>query len=275
MKHHNSYCRKVAKYTKLLSLILLLTVTNSSNAQSDTIQSTHNDLNNQHRGDSIYMIVDKLPEFPGGVKELMKQLYDNIQYPTEAIAKGVEGRVIANFIVEKEGNISNVNIIKGVDSLLDTEAARVILDMPKWIPGELKGEVVRVRYTLPVSFKLEPGDTVENTNEDEIYTEVDQQPEFPEGVSALMRFLTENVNYSTESVRKRVQGRVVTNFIIEKDGSISNIVVNEGVNKELDAEAIRVISMMPKWKPGKNNGEIVRVNFTLPLTFRVGNSSRR
>ena len=275
MIHNNPYYGKVQKYIKLLPLILLLIVANSLNAQSDIIQSTHNDLKNQHSGDSVYLIVDKLPEFSGGVKELMKQLYENIQYPTEAIAKGVEGRVIANFIVEKNGDISNVNIIKGVDSLLETEAVRVISDMPKWIPGELKGEVVRVRYTLPVSFKLAPADTVKSKHDNEIYTEVDQQPEFPGGVSALMRFLAENVNYSTESVRKGLQGRVVTNFIIEKDGSISNLVVKEGVNKQLDEEAISVISKMPKWKPGKNNGEVVRVNFTLPVTFRVGSNAGR
>ena len=62
---------------------------------------------------------------------------------------------------------------------------------------------------------------------------------------------------------------------MNKDGTISNIVVKEGVNKQLDAEAIRVLSKMPKWKPGKNNGEIVRVNFTLPVTFRVESSSMR
>ena len=90
-----------------------------------------------------------------------------------------------------------------------------------------------------------------------------------------MSFLARNIKYPKEAMRKGIQGRVITNFIVNKDGTISNIVVKEGVNKQLDAEAIRVLSKMPKWKPGKNNGEIVRVNFTLPVTFRVGNSSMR
>ena len=90
-----------------------------------------------------------------------------------------------------------------------------------------------------------------------------------------MSFLARNIKYPKEAMRKGIQGRVITNFIVNKDGTISNIVVKEGVNKQLDAEAIRVLSKMPKWKPGKNNGEIVRVNFTLPVTFRVGISSMR
>ena len=90
-----------------------------------------------------------------------------------------------------------------------------------------------------------------------------------------MSFLARNIKYPKEAMRKGIQGRVITNFIVNKDGTISNIVVKEGVNKQLDAEAIRVLSKMPKWKPGKNNGEIVRVNFTLPVTFRVENSSMR
>ncbi len=90
-----------------------------------------------------------------------------------------------------------------------------------------------------------------------------------------MSFLARNIKYPKEAMRKGIQGRVITNFIVNKDGTISNIVVKEGVNKQLDAEAIRVLSKMPKWKPGKNNGEIVRVNFTLPVTFRVESSSMR
>lgn len=274
MKHNNSYYLKVPKYIELLTLILLLTVANSLNAQSVVMESPHKHLKDQHVGDSIYLIVDKQPEFPGGIKELLKQLYENIQYPEEAIKKGVEGKVVVDFIVEKDGSISNANIIKAVDSLLDTEAVRVILNLPKWSPGSQEGEVVRVKYTLPVYFKLAAEHTIESTNDEEVYTEVDEQPEFPGGLDGLLNFLAKNVNYSRNAVRKGIQGRVVTNFIINKDGSISDIIVTEGVNKELDAEAIRVISKMPNWKPGKNEGKIVRVNFTLPVTFRLGSSSR-
>ena len=188
---------------------------------------------------------------------------------------------MTTYTVEADGSLTEIEIIKGVDPLLDQEALRIIKTMPKWKPGMQKNQAVRVRFRLPIVFNLNEhqkesanDDSIAN-NDDEVYTEVDEQPEFQGGVDKLMSFLARNIKYPKEAMRKGIQGRVITNFIVNKDGTISNIVVKEGVNKQLDAEAIRVLSKMPKWKPGKNNGEIVRVNFTLPVTFRVESSSMR
>lgn len=104
--------------------------------------------------DEVFMVVEQMPEFPGGIKELMTYLKDNIKYPKAAQDKKVQGRVIVQFVVEKDGTPTEFNVIRSVDPTLDAEALRVMKEMPKWKPGMQKGQAVRVKYTVPVSFKL-------------------------------------------------------------------------------------------------------------------------
>ena len=99
-------------------------------------------------------IVDEMPEFPGGTQELMNFLMKNLNYPVSAQQYGIQGRVIMQIIVEKDGSITNVEVVRGVSAELDAEAIRVLSAMPKWKPGKHKGEIVRVRYSLPVVFRL-------------------------------------------------------------------------------------------------------------------------
>ena len=103
----------------------------------------------------VYMFVEQMPEFPGGEAELIHYISKNIRYPQEAKEKGIQGRVFIGFIVEKDGSISNVRNLRGVDSELDAEAIRVIQSLPKWKPGKHNGEFVRVSYQIPILFKLE------------------------------------------------------------------------------------------------------------------------
>ena len=97
---------------------------------------------------------DVQPKYPGGMMECMKFLAKNIKYPEEAVKNKVEGRVIIQMVVKKDGSIANAKVVRSIDPLLDKEALRVINLMPKWKPGKNQGEAVRVRYTMPVMFKL-------------------------------------------------------------------------------------------------------------------------
>ncbi|MBR5149153.1 MAG: energy transducer TonB [Bacteroidaceae bacterium] len=108
---------------------------------------------------SIFQVVETQPEFPGGMAELMKYLQKNIRYPQICKEQRVQGRVIVQFVVNTDSTITDVNVVKPVNPYLDKEAVRVVEAMPKWIPGKLHGEPVRVRFTLPVTFRL-PADTV-------------------------------------------------------------------------------------------------------------------
>ena len=105
--------------------------------------------------DEVFMVVEKMPEFPGGIQELMSFLSKNIKYPASAMAKNVQGRVIVQFVIEKDGTPTEFEIMRSVNPDLDAEALRVMKEMPKWKPGMQRGQVVRVKYTLPVTFRLQ------------------------------------------------------------------------------------------------------------------------
>ena len=105
--------------------------------------------------EEIFVVVENQPEFPGGNTAMMKFLSDNIKYPVIAQENGIQGRVICNFVVERDGSITDVQVVRGVDPSLDKEAVRVIQQMPRWKPGKQRGQAVRVRFTLPVVFRLQ------------------------------------------------------------------------------------------------------------------------
>ena len=103
----------------------------------------------------VFDVVEQMPSFPGGPSALMQYLSSNIKYPVVAEENGVQGRVVCTFVVERDGSITDVRVIKSVDPSLDKEAVRVVKSMPKWIPGTQNGSAVRVQYTVPVTFRLQ------------------------------------------------------------------------------------------------------------------------
>ena len=103
----------------------------------------------------IFQVVEEMPEYPGGMEECMKFLSKNIKYPVEAHKNGIQGRVIVSFVITDEGDIEEPVVLRGVDPLLDAEALRVIQMMPKWKPGKQRGKAVNVKFTLPVTFRLQ------------------------------------------------------------------------------------------------------------------------
>lgn len=103
----------------------------------------------------IFTVVEKQPEFPGGTAELFKYLSKAIRYPVIAQENGIQGRVVCSFVVNRDGSIVDIQVMRGVDPSLDKEAIRVISEMPKWKPGEQRGKPVRVRFILPVQFRLQ------------------------------------------------------------------------------------------------------------------------
>jgi protein TonB len=103
----------------------------------------------------IFQVVEEQPEFPGGMGECMKWLAKNMKYPQIAQENGVQGRVIVQFVVNRDGSIVDAVVARGVDPQLDKEALRVVGQMPKWKPGKQRGKEVRVRFTLPVMFRLQ------------------------------------------------------------------------------------------------------------------------
>ena len=226
----------------------------------------------------VFQVVEEMPEFPGGMGECMKWLGQNIKYPADAKEKGVQGRVIVQFVVEKDGTIVNAKVVRGVDPDLDAEALRVVNQSPKWKPGKQKGEAVRVKYTLPIMFRL-GNDSSDSkaaeapreakVDENGVHQVCEEMPEFPGGMAECMKYLSKNINYPEDCKKEGIQGRVIVQFVVDKDGSIKDPTIARGVHPSLDKEALRVLSSMPNWKPGKQKGEAVKVKYTIPVMFRL------
>ena len=155
-----------------------------------------------------------------------------------------------------EKRIDHINVLKG-------KAATEIYG------AEGKNDVIEIKTKKPVLLDVVVKTEAQTEPDDKPFDVVEQMPSFPGGMEALMKFISENVKYPKEAEEKGLQGRVVVRYIIEKDGSISEVEIAKSVNEYLDAEAIRVVNAMPKWIPGKQKGENVRVKFTIPITFRL------
>lgn len=224
--------------------------------------------------DKIYDVVEVNAGFPGGDEACFRWIKDHIKYPKECIEKEIQGRVQISFVVEKDGSITDAKVLRPIHPLLSEEALRVVKAMPKWAPAKVKGQTVRSRFNLPVSFRLSTHVvTVEGTpsgpysDNDSIYGVVDELASFPGGEAACMKWLSDHIKYPEECKKEGIEGRVHVQFVVNKDGSIPEVKVLKSPHPLLSEEAIRVVKAMPKWKPAKVKGEIVRQRFILPIKF--------
>ena len=108
-----------------------------------------------------------------------------------------------------------------------------------------------------------------NTAPQDVFDVVEEMPQYPGGMQAMLSFLQENITYPKDAQEKKISGRVIVTFVVEKDGSISNVETVKSVFPSLDEEAVRIVKAMPNWKPGKQNGKVVRVKYTLPISFSL------
>ena len=171
--------------------------------------------------------------------------------------------LIANPKIKAEENISNTaNTAENV--ILNTNAEEVVPQIDMNEPTEnLQAEQTEI------SSVSSPAMHKELLPDDSVYNNIEVMPEFPGGMDAMMKYLSENIKYPEQAKEKNTQGRVLVTFIVEKNGSISDVKVVKGIGNGCDEEAVRVISAMPKWKPGMQNGKKVRVSFAIPISFKL------
>ncbi len=213
--------------------------------------------------DSIYLFVDQPPEFVGGSEGLMDYLMNNLWYPAEAKEAGISGKIYAQFVVEANGTISNEKILRGIGGDCDEEALRVIHGMPAWIPGIQKGLPVRVMRTLPINFSL--GEAL--PSQTKIYLEADSLPEFVGGQNALNEYLMEQIKNYEGRIDTENQQLVDVYFVVETDGSVSNVMVKDSIGNGLDEAAISIVKNMPAWIPGKIGNTNIRMMMYVPVDF--------
>jgi TonB family protein len=246
--------------------------------------------------DTIFSFAEKWPEFPGGKDSMMNFINSHIKFPKEAYEKGISGKVVVQFVVTKQGKISHIKVIKRIGGGCDEEVVRIVKLFPDWIPGQLSGKTINVYCSIPVSFKKEgktiPSDEqisdllkvevslaksdslneVPSETDNEPLQYVEQMPEFPGGINGLMKYLSNNIEYPLYAEKNGISGRVIVQFIINKQGYVRNVRVIKGIGGGCDAEAIRVVTIMPRWKPGIQKGKFVSVYFTLPIIFNLTDS---
>ena len=224
--------------------------------------------------DTIYSISDEMPSFKGGIKERTRFINENLIYPVKARRSKVQGTVYSTFVVNTDGSLSDIKTISGIGSGCDDAVVRVIKLMPPWNPGKIAGKAVRVEYTLPVKFAIDVPkvivkDTTIDTNKSLKFTIVEDMPQYIGGDKARIEFLKENIKYPLEALNKKIQGSVYVTFVINEDGSLSNIKILKGIGGGCDEEVLRVVKLMPNWKPGKQKGKPVMVQFNMPVKFTL------
>lgn len=250
--------------------------TQSAETRSLVINSDTVINNNANKDETVYEIVDQMPEFPGGIQAALAFLSKNVNYPEELQKTGIQGRIIAQFIVNSSGKASDINIIRSVHPDIDKEVIRVLEMMPLWTPGKKDGKAVNVKITIPINFKpsppsapLEAEQQPNDSIDDKVYMETDKLPEFPGGIEKLNKYLKEHIQYWKNTPKQVEKGRAIVTFAVRKDGTITDarVVNSKSLSPALIAEAYRVISQMPKWKPGEQNGKPVSVQMTIPIIF--------
>jgi len=228
----------------------------------------------------VYAQTETMPQFPGGTMDFFKFLANNTRYPAIDRENKITGKVFVQFIVEKDGSLTNINAVRGPSATLMSEAVRVLGLSPKWKPGIQNGNPVRVMFTVPINFTLNTSNTLPaakapglsstvSTDENRIYAQVEVQPEFPGGMREFSGFLAKNIHYPAADKASKTEGKVYIQFVVEKDGSISGTRALRGPSEDMMNEAIRVMSVSPKWKPGIQNNRPVRVMFTVPINFTL------
>ena len=214
----------------------------------------------------ILSYAEVMPEF-AGPGTFSQYLGKNIKYPTVEKEEGKTGTVYISFVVEKDGSITNVKPVKEVPGApgFTKEAIRVISQMPKWKPGQMNGKPVRVEFTQPIKFWLDNGASSSPS------TTLVTKPSFPGGDSALTAYIKQNLKYPAKDKKHHKEGKVVISFIVESDGSVSDIEVMPGADATpaMINEAKRLVAAMPKWNPGTRNGIPTRMFRTLSVEFKL------
>jgi len=188
-------------------------------------------------------------------KEVVKQ--EQVQRVVEKVKSSVK---FTAPVIKKDDEVKPEDELKTQDELMSSKAAIGTFDVKG---NDESGEVLKAKEVIatePVKPKEE---------ENKVFDVVEQMPSYPGGNGALMQYLSSHIKYPVIAEENGIQGRVICTFVVERDGSITDVRIAKSVDPSLDKEAMRVVSSMPKWIPGKQNGSAVRVKYTLPVTFRL------
>lgn len=237
-------------------------------------------------------------------KKLLEYVYQNVRYPEIARTSGVQGTVVVQFVVDKTGHIRDAKIIREIGAGCGDEALRVVNSMSEagitWIPGKQRGIPVSVQFTLPIKFKLDEGTTGEAEENkapgacdfkkpqlrlldgEPVLNVAEEMPRYPGceqmtdaeerercAQKELLMFVYQNIKYPAEARENNVQGVVVVDFVVDKEGVVREPKIIRDIGGGCSEEVLELVAQMPKWIPGKQGGKAVNVSFKLPVKFKL------
>ncbi len=286
MKMISNINRKKPLWIKLSALApvmaIIFFVFSCDDNQSNSAQDTIPEMPSYQEGDAIdmdtgpediFMVVEKMPLPEIGMEAYYDYLSSQINYPERAKANKIEGRVFVQFVVDENGNPTDITVKKGLGFGCDEEAVRMIQNGPKWQPGTQRGRKVKVRMILPISFSLSSkaddtsGGTTMVVKDNVVHTLVDERPVPIGGMASFYEYIANNLTYPEEARKNKVQGKVFVQFVVDENGNITNAESVKGIGFGCDEEAARVVENAPKWVPGKDKGKNVKVRMIIPVTF--------
>jgi protein TonB len=225
----------------------------------------------------------------GGTEKYAQFLASHQKYPASAMLKGIQGTVRVSFIVEKTGTVNEVKVETPVSPELDAEAIRLFKSGPKWTPAKhLRSQVVRQRIVVPVSFVMSPGSEVVRTTAKErpITTSAadiaasanpnrppvvapDRPTQPVGGTQVFFDWIEKNQKYPFQARQRKIQGKVLVEFMVQTDGSLTDARVIKKLGSGLDDEALRLIRSAPKWEPAMFQGKPIKQKMVLPVLFQL------
>jgi hypothetical protein len=271
----------------LFTNLTIAQIVNNSTLVHPSEESRMADSSQQEPFKDVYIVREggTLPEYSEG--DVWQFINDNVRFPTKTTLNRSDNSVIVHFIVEKDGSLNHFSLYAGSYPDLDAEVLRVAKTMKKWHPGRrANGEIVRTTFLLRGAYQLENGKLKLNPlpplpqqqYQGEVFALPDKLPQFPGGISAMKKFIKDNLQYPAEAIAFKEEGRVVVAFIVSPTGEISDIrgIVRCRYREEcpssslvLAKEAERIVGLMPNWIPGENKGIKVATNYSLPISFKL------
>lgn len=281
MKHITYQFSKTVFLKSILVLISLLYTLNTQSQTKSQYKSSETE--------EVFTIVEQMPSFPGGEKELYRFIGLTITYPVEAQVNNESGKIYVSFVVNTDGNLTDIRILRGISKSLNNEALRIVSLMPRWIPGTQGGTAVKVRFYLPIRFVSGKNPKKENKNNKKnkrvktngyfteshvIKSEVIEipkiiRPQFNGGELALKEYINTNLRYPKKALKNNESGIVYISCLISKKGKVVETWFLNSISPSIDREAGRLVKKMPPWIPGTKNGKNAKIKITISIKFTL------
>lgn len=259
------------KYVYLIILCCIYTYCRAQN--NDTVTNKINNV--------PYRRFNVFTKFTQG--NIYDYIAKNISYPA-SLTKNINGRIVTSMVIDEEGKVTDITVFQNLSPAIDSEILRVLSGMPKWIPAQLNGNPVKLNIVLLTAISADAtAKTIRASkynypsspqpNENTIFNAVQEPPTYPNGETTFHQYLDKNIVYPSSDLKNKSEGKVYMSFVIEKDGTLTDIKAIRSPSQEITNECLRVLKDY-KFIPGKQNGKTVRVAYMIAINFNLNEPTK-